>query len=92
MKWDGLPQLKQRLLLFPSLDGGKLGLGPCCCCCRDCGVGGRLNRAYGRGLATHLPGRLFRDGARVAVFWTNRYLDCCMFESPVGVFRFFSAL
>jgi hypothetical protein len=88
---DELPQLKQRLLLFPWLDDGKLGLGPCCCCCWGCGVGGRLNRACWGGLATHLPGRLFRAGARVAVFWTNPYLGKDAFEGPVGVSRFFSA-
>jgi hypothetical protein len=91
MKWDELLQLKQQLLLFPWLDGGKLGLGPCCYCCWGCDVGGRLNRAYWGGLATHLPGRLFRGGALVAVFWTNRYLGGCAFEGPVGVFHFFSA-
>jgi hypothetical protein len=91
MKWDGLPQLKQRKLLFPLLEGGKLGRGPCCCCCWSCGVGGQLNWACWGGLATHLPGKLFRGGARVAVVWTNRYLGGCAVEGPVGVFSFFSA-
>jgi hypothetical protein len=56
-----------------------------------CGVGGRLNQACWGGLATHLPGRLFRNRARVVVFWTNRYLGGCVFDGPVDVFRFFSA-
>jgi hypothetical protein len=51
-----------------------------------------LNRACWGGLATHLPGKLFRGGARVAGFWTNQDLGGCVVEGPVGVFRFFSAL
>jgi hypothetical protein len=52
---------------------------------------GRLNRACRGGLATHLPGRLLQGGARVAVFWINRYFGGCAVEGPMGVFRFFSA-
>jgi hypothetical protein len=35
---------------------------------------------------------LLRGGARVVVLGTNRYLDGCVAEGPVGVFLFFSAL
>jgi hypothetical protein len=86
--WKDLRGWGQSLMKW---DGRKLGRRPCCCCCWGCGVGGRLNRACWGGRATHLPDILFRGGARVAMFWTNRYLGCCAIEGPVGVFRFFSA-
>jgi hypothetical protein len=47
------------IVVVSLLDGGKLGRGPCYCCCWGCGVGGRLNRACWGGWATHLPGILF---------------------------------
>jgi hypothetical protein len=37
-------------------------------------------------------GKLPRGGARGALLGTNRYLDGCVVEGPVGVFLFFSAL
>jgi hypothetical protein len=92
MKCDELPQLKQRLLLFPWLNCGKFGLHPNYCCCYwGWGTGGLLNLDCWGCLATHLLDWLFWCGARGDVFLINRYLGGWALEGPVGIFHFFSA-